>query len=108
MRGRGRSGLSRLRSWHEDTNVTASDRLPRRRLQLSLTLGADTLADLATELRLIGETLFVDGRENREVACGGPNSGYQLSLSCDAEMTAAQFREDLEAWRRQQVEGGGA
>jgi hypothetical protein len=78
--------------------VAADERLPKRRLQLVLTLGADTLEDLASELRLIGETLFIDGRESREIACGGPSSGYRLTLDCDASMTAAQFREDLHRW----------
>jgi hypothetical protein len=74
------------------------EHLPKRRLQLTLTLGADNLDYLASELRLIGQNLALDQRENRQIAAVGPGSGYRLTLTCDADMTAERFHEELRRW----------
>ena len=69
---------------------------PRRRLELELTLGADTLEDLHDALQQIGTDLLIENREERITASGGWRSGYSLRLTVEPEMDGDRYRREVQ------------
>ena len=76
------------------------DRLPRRRLRLTLDLGADSLDALCDELRAIANDLQIDGREERSRTSGAYHTGHHLDLVVtDPDMNHERYAAELAAWR---------
>lgn len=72
---------------------------PKRRLHLTLDLGADDLREAASTLWNIAEEMERDGREERRVTSGGWGSGYSLTMRVtDPEMDGDRFRDELKEW----------
>lgn len=73
--------------------------VPKRRLRLTLDLGADDLDELGSALHTLANDLEADGVEERDVTSGGYGSGYHLLLTVtDPAMDAERFQRDLKDW----------
>lgn len=79
-------------------NDELRERVPKRRLHLTLDLGADDLTELTSALHLLANDLEYEGVEERTTTSGGSGSGYHLTLTCDRLMTATKYRHDLAVW----------
>lgn len=72
---------------------------PKRRLHLTLDLGADDLDEVYHALRSIADDLDREQREQRDWTSGGSGSGWHLTLEVtDPAMNAERFYEALKAW----------
>lgn len=80
---------------------------PHRRLQLKLSMGADTLDDLCAALYQLTDFLAIEDDETREVTSGGYTSGHHFTLTCDPDMDGDRFRAELAEWseRRRAARG---
>ena len=85
---------------NEGSTPAAMDTPPRRRLELSLTIGADTLEDLHDALQQFATDLLIDNREEHIRASGGWRSGYSSTLTVDPEMTGDRYRREVQEWHK--------
>lgn len=81
---------------------------PRRRLELTLTLGADTLDDLADALNQIATDLLIEGREEHNKASGRWSSGYSSILTVEPDMDGDRYRSEVSDWHRSGADSGRA
>ncbi len=72
--------------------------LPRRRLNLTLHLGADDMRALTDALEQIAIDLSISGDETAFVTSGGTRSGFDLHLTCDESMDGDRYRTELLAY----------
>lgn len=80
-------------------------RPPRRRFQVNITLGADTIADAFAALEEIARALedadpWGEAEHWRSNICGGPSAGYRVGIDHDPQMTPERYKDALKAWRR--------
>jgi len=85
--------------------MTAQPTPPKRRLQLTLTMGADDLKELVYSLMSLATDLDLNECEQWERTSGGVASGHHLNLTCDPDMTADLYQTELEAWIKAAHEG---
>lgn len=81
--------------------MSADDRPipPKRRLNMTMEVGADDLGSLATELHLLADRLLYEEREEiPNLVSGGPRCGYVLALSCDPEQNHERYFAQVQEW----------
>lgn len=68
---------------------------PKRKHQLTLTIGADSLEDLQSAMRQLADELREPGTKS---VGGGYRWGHILEHKVDPSQTAEKFREQLDAY----------
>jgi hypothetical protein len=70
---------------------------PKRRVQLTLNLHADSIDAAAHELLIIATDLGIDGPPGSRCS-GSVDAGYDLTVTEDESVTAESYREALTAY----------
>lgn len=88
--------------WPVDDEPEQRPRPPRRRLEATLTISADSITDLVVHLMQLGTELCteegVPESVNRYTVTGGATS--HLLVGVDADQTAERYQAQLREWAR--------
>lgn len=83
--------------------------MPKRRIQFTLTVGADDLRSLSNALYNLAVEVEEKGERDGHCTSGGVHSGHHWTMTVDPKQTHEGYVGQLEAWRearREPVDDG--
>lgn len=84
-----------------------SDNTPRRRYDMHLHLGADSMEDLCAALRDLATQLLMyrkDLKEDYHMVSGGPHDGYSVDILFDPDMSHEKYHDAINEWIKERDE----